>query len=154
MTLSDAGAAFGRLPRIVPLVGVAVLLYAPHLGSAPVYLGQDEVFFGVTAHSIASTAHDINGRFLPLYFQWPGRIPAVWFQPIPVYFTALFLKALPLSEWSIRLPTLVLGLADIVLIYLVATRVFNSTRSALIASTLLMLTPGVQTVRNELIIGQ
>ena len=130
-----------RFRRIVPLAGIAFLLYAPYLGSAPIYLGQDEVFFGVTAHSIASTGRDINGRFLPLYFQWPDRVPAVWFQPIPVYFTALFLKVLPLSEWSIRLPTLVLGLADIVLIYVVGTRVFKSTRPALIAAALLTLTP-------------
>ena len=116
-------------------------MYAPYLGSAPVYLGQDEVFFGVTAHSIASTARDINGRFLPLYFQWPGRVPAVWFQPIPVYVMALFLKVLPLSEWSIRLPTLLFGIADIVLIYFVAARIFKRERSAVIASVLLALTP-------------
>ncbi len=141
MTLSRAGVAMRGLAKIVPVVAVAVLLYAPYLGSAPVYLGQDEVFFGVTAHSIASTARDINGRFLPLYFQWPGRAPAVWFQPIPVYVMAFFLKVLPLSEWSIRLPTLVFGVADIVLINFVAARIFKSERSALFASALLALTP-------------
>jgi 4-amino-4-deoxy-L-arabinose transferase-like glycosyltransferase len=141
MTLSRTGVAIGRLPGIVFVVAVTVLLYAPYLGSAPVYLGQDEVFFGVTAHSIASTGNDINGRFLPLYFQWPGRTPAVWFQPVPVYVMAFFLKIVPLSEWSIRLPTLLFGIADIVLIYFVAARMFKSERSGLIAAALLVLTP-------------
>jgi 4-amino-4-deoxy-L-arabinose transferase-like glycosyltransferase len=129
------------VPHVVLIVAAALLLYAPYLGSAPIYLGQDEVFFAVSAQSIAATAHDINGRFLPLYFQWPGRSPAVWFQPIPVYFTALFLKVLPVSEWTIRLPTLVVGLTDIVLIYFIASRIFQRGRSAIVAAVLLMLTP-------------
>ena len=129
------------VPGVVLIVAAALLLYGPYLGSAPIYLGQDEVFFAVSAQSIATTAHDINGRFLPLYFQWPGRSPAVWFQPIPVYFTALFLKVLPVSEWTIRLPTLVVGLTDIVLIYFIAARIFKRERSAIVAAVLLMLTP-------------
>jgi 4-amino-4-deoxy-L-arabinose transferase-like glycosyltransferase len=127
--------------HIVWIVGLAGLIYLPYLGHAPIYLGQDEVFFAVSAHSIASTAHDINGRFMPLYFEWPGRSPAVWFQPIPVYLTALFLRALPVSEWAIRLPTVVLGLTDIALIYFIAARIFKRERSAIVAAVLLMLTP-------------
>ena len=65
----------------------------------------------------------------------------MWFQPIPVYFTALFLTVLPVSEWAIRLPTVVLGVTDIVLFYFVAARVFNRPFLAAIAAGLLALTP-------------
>ena len=130
------------LPAVVLIAAAACLVYAPFLGYSPPYLAHDEVFFGLNGHQIASTARDINGRWLPLYFQWPPHTqPDVWFQPIPVYFTALFLTVLPVSEWAIRLPTVVLGLTDIVLVYLVATRVFNRPLLAAIAAGLLALTP-------------
>ena len=130
------------LPAVVLIAAAACLLYAPFLGYSPAYLAHDEVFFGLNGHQIASTARDINGRWLPLYFQWPPNTqPDVWFQPIPVYFTALFLTVLPVSEWAIRLPTVVLGLIDIVLVYLVAARVFDRPFLAAIAAGLLALTP-------------
>ena len=130
------------LPAVALIAVAACLVYAPFLGYSPAYLAHDEVFFGVNGHQIASTARDVNGRLLPLYFQWPPHTqPDVWFQPIPVYFTALFLTVLPVSEWAIRLPTLVLGLVDIVLFYFVASRVFDRPLLAAIAAGLLALTP-------------
>jgi 4-amino-4-deoxy-L-arabinose transferase-like glycosyltransferase len=135
---------FNSNSRLILTVVVvcSFLLYAPYLGSTPVYIAADEVFFGLNAHSIAFTGHDINGRFLPLYFQWPAQIaPHVWFQPIIVYFTAVFFRVLPVSEWSIRLPTILVALTDIVLVYLVAKRIFTRERSAVIAAVLFALTP-------------
>ena len=49
------------------LVAVCAL-YAIDLGRAPVYLHEAEVLFALHARSIATTAHDTNGRLLPLYF--------------------------------------------------------------------------------------
>jgi hypothetical protein len=34
--------------------------------SSPGFLSSDETAFAVQAHAIATTAHDENGRFLPL----------------------------------------------------------------------------------------
>ena len=80
----------------VVLLPLAVLvLYASALAYTPAYLCDAEVLFALNAHSIASTARDVNGRFLPLYFQVYADM---WFQPVIVYFTALFLTVLPVTE--------------------------------------------------------
>ncbi len=133
----------GRRPATILLLALAtVALYGTRLSDAPMYLGQDEVFFGITAHSIASTGRDLGGRLLPLYFQWPAEISTnVFYQPMLIYSTALLLKAVPLSEAAIRAPTVVVGLADVVLMYVVALRIFKRESSAVLAAVLLLLTP-------------
>jgi hypothetical protein len=45
------------------------------------------LLFGLQAHSIATTAHDINGRLLPVYFQMPPLGDKTWWHPVLVYFT-------------------------------------------------------------------
>src|ERR1051325_3004772 len=97
-----------RATTLAPLfVAMAtVALYAPFLQHAPVYLAHDDVFFGLQAHSIASTWRDLDGRFMPLYFH---ILKGYWAQPVLIYSTALFLKILPLSEATIRLPSVLVG---------------------------------------------
>ncbi len=53
------------------LLAAAVVLYARHLGDAPVYMSPDEVIIAVDAHSVATTGRDVHGAFMPLYFQDP-----------------------------------------------------------------------------------
>src|SRR5216684_4039779 len=77
--------AVTRIPAV--LLAVAILLvYTSYLQHSPVHLHHDEVFFALNAQSIASSGHDLNGRFMPLYFQ---ILPGVWFHPILVYSMAL-----------------------------------------------------------------
>ena len=119
----------------------AFALYAVNLGRAPIYLHEAEVLFALHAHSIATTLHDTNGRLLPLYFQMPSIGENVWFHPAIVYAMVPFLKVLPVTEAAIRLPSVFLGLTDLVLIYLIAKRLFQSERWALVAVVFLGLTP-------------
>jgi 4-amino-4-deoxy-L-arabinose transferase-like glycosyltransferase len=115
-----------------------LVVYATRLSYSPVYLHHDEVFFALQAHSIASTGRDVYGRFFPLYFQMSEN---VWFQPVLVYFTGLFLTVLPLSESAVRLPSAVLGTIDVVLVYLIGRRMFKRELPAVSAAVLLGLTP-------------
>ena len=126
---------------IAVLVAAAVLLlYAPKLGHVPPYLHHDEVFFANQAHAIATTGRDTEGRWMPASFEvYPGS----WFQPILVYFTALFLKLLPLSETTVRLPSVVIGAIDTALVYLIAARVFGGVRWGLVAAGLMSLSPAL-----------
>jgi 4-amino-4-deoxy-L-arabinose transferase-like glycosyltransferase len=78
---------------------------------------------------------------MPLYFQMRPIGDNVWFQPSLVYFTALFLTILPVSEWAIRLPSAIVGTIDVVLVYFIAKRLFGAGRPALLAAALLALTP-------------
>lgn len=124
----------------VLLAGTAVL-YSFDLGRAPIYLHEAEILFVNHAYAIATTGHDMNGRFLPLYFQMPPIGPNVWFHPAVVYLTALFLTILPLTEFTARLPSVAVALVDVALMYFVARRLFRSHRLGLIAAALLALTP-------------
>jgi 4-amino-4-deoxy-L-arabinose transferase-like glycosyltransferase len=124
---------------IAAAIAAGVLcLYLPNLGRVPPYLHHDEVFFANQAHAIASTGRDTDGRLLPLSFEvYPGS----WFQPILVYFTALFLKVLPLSESAGRVRSAGGGAIVAALVYLIAVHAFGSVRWALVASALMAITP-------------
>src|SRR5439155_16164920 len=60
----------------------AAVLYTVRLNGVPPSLSTDETAFALQAHAIATTAHDTNGRLLPLYFQ---MVENVWFHPALVY---------------------------------------------------------------------
>jgi 4-amino-4-deoxy-L-arabinose transferase-like glycosyltransferase len=123
------------------LVLVTVSLYSLWLGYSPIYMHDAEVLFALHARSIAATLRDSNGTFLPLYFHMPSIGANVWFHPMIVYFSALFLKVLPFTDWAVRFPSVVVGTIDVLLIYLVATRIFRSRVYGVIAAVLLALTP-------------
>jgi hypothetical protein len=60
----------------------AAVIYTAQLGSSPIYLNNDETEFALQAHAIATTARDVEGRFLPLYFHVAENS---WFHPALVY---------------------------------------------------------------------
>src|SRR5262249_53091101 len=88
---------------------------------------------------IATTGRDLRGEMLPLYSQTAEHS---WYQPLVIYLTALVLKVAPLSERAIRLPTVAIAIVDIVLIYLVARRMFRSEWLGVGAAGMLALSPG------------
>jgi 4-amino-4-deoxy-L-arabinose transferase-like glycosyltransferase len=124
--------------RILLLAAATLVLYASLLERSPIYLNNDEAAFAVQAHAIATTARDDQGRLLPLYF---NMLPSVWYQPVIVYAIALTLTVLPLNETVVRLPTVLVALADVVLVVVVARRIFRNDRAAIAAGALLALTP-------------
>jgi 4-amino-4-deoxy-L-arabinose transferase-like glycosyltransferase len=124
------------------LMAVAVLvLYTLGLEHTPPHLHRDEVLFAVQAQSIVSTGRDIEGRAFPVYFEMRALGEHVWFHPALVYLTALFLTVLPFTEWVVRLPSAVIGVIDVVLLYFIARRLFHGERWAMFVAGLLALTP-------------
>jgi len=86
-----------RLPAV--LIATATLtLYAIDLARAPIYLHEAEVLFALHAHAISATAHDLYGRFMPLYFQMRPIGENVWFHPVIVYVSAIFFKVETVPE--------------------------------------------------------
>jgi 4-amino-4-deoxy-L-arabinose transferase-like glycosyltransferase len=124
------------------LVAVAVL-YARRLGDAPVYMSPDEVIIAVDAYSLAETGRDVHGVAMPLYFkiQMHGEQRIGWFMPVIFYAIALALKVWPLSEVSARLPSAIVGITDVVLIFFIARRIFKSEWLAIVTACMLALTP-------------
>src|SRR5262252_7492851 len=123
------------------VIALNVVLYSLWLSWSPVYLHDAEVLFALHARSIAATLRDTNGTFLPLYFHMPSIGENVWFHPMIVYFSALFLKVLPFADWSVRFPSVIIGTIDVLLIYLVGVRLFRSRAYAWLAAALLAMTP-------------
>jgi 4-amino-4-deoxy-L-arabinose transferase-like glycosyltransferase len=123
------------------LIAIAVAgLYATRLGLSPIYLMHDESKFSLQAQSIAATGRDLTGHFLPVYFteeEFPaGRDPLI------IYATAIGLKVLPLSEAAVRVPTALLGMLDVVLMFFLSRRLLGSDRMGAVGALLLALTPG------------
>jgi 4-amino-4-deoxy-L-arabinose transferase-like glycosyltransferase len=65
----------------------------------------------------------------------------VWFCPVLVYVTAAFLKVVPLSEIAVRLPSVVVGALDVVLIFFLARLLFDDDRWAWFSAVVLAMTP-------------
>jgi 4-amino-4-deoxy-L-arabinose transferase-like glycosyltransferase len=126
----------------IVLLSLAVFaVYAFRLEHTPPHLHRDEVMFALQAQSIAATGHDLEGRLLPLYFEMRAMGEHVWFHPVLVYVTAMFLKVLPLGEQVVRIPSVVIGVIDVLLMFFIARRIFQSDRWALLVAAMLALTP-------------
>ena len=126
-----------RAPIILLIIAAAVYLWRLH--DAPMYLASDEAIIANDAYAIATTGRTIDGVFLPLYIYIP--LSASWFMPYIYYWTALWLTVLPLAEWSIRVPTAIIGLAGLVLMYRAARKLLGDRVLALIATAMLACAP-------------
>ena len=122
-------------------IGTAAL-YLPRLQDAPIFALRDEIYFALTAHSVAFTGRDPSGIFLPVYFPiGPAGHPLMWFQPMLLYAIALVLRMMPFTEGTIRLPMVAAAVVDVVLVYLVARRLCKRELPAIAAAVLLALSP-------------
>ena len=99
-----------RALLLVAVVIAAAVLYTTRLNRVPSYLSSDETAFALQAHAIATTAHDENGRLLPLYFQ---MMQNVWFHPALVYLMAPVLAVVRPMPWAVRLPIVIVALCNI-----------------------------------------
>ena len=131
---------FRRAPAAaaLSLLGLVAWVYGAGLDRSPAYLVHDEVVYAINAHAIATTLRDINGQFLPVSIYVTGGFFAT---PVNIYLTALFLKVLPLTEVTTRLPSVVIGLANIMLLFAIARKVFKRDWLALVAAGVFALTP-------------
>jgi 4-amino-4-deoxy-L-arabinose transferase-like glycosyltransferase len=130
-----------RRALVAVLIAVPIVwIYGRGLGDAPVYLHHDEVLVALNAHAIAETGRDPTGARLPLYFR---NVDGVLQTPVSIYCTALVFKLLPVSEASIRVPSVIVGLVTVVLMYFLARALFHTDTLAVIAAVLLALTPAL-----------
>ena len=105
---------------IIFILGLALFLRLYQLGSLPISLFGDEIDAGYQAWSLATTLCDYRGHFLPTYIQSLSE----WRAPFLMYVTAPFVGLLGPSAFSVRLPSALLGVASIYLIYLISRKLF------------------------------
>jgi 4-amino-4-deoxy-L-arabinose transferase-like glycosyltransferase len=132
------------------LVITGLILYTTRLDFVPPYLIHDEAQGALQAHAIATTAHDLSGRLLPLYFTEPEFVPGR--DPALIYVTALGLKVLPFTEAGARTPTALVAVLDVVLMFFAARALFRRTWAGVLAAIMIMVAP-VHFIRGRLMLS-
>ena len=141
-----------RIPAAVVVVCLlaSAAAYVWQLDRRPVYLGGDEAHFGVHGHAIAQDGRNLDGMRLPLFInlwdpaadQRPRDLHTRWYQPMLFYIVAFELLFLPLTEFTLRLPTaLIAGLIVPWLTYAVGLRLFRSPALAGVAALIMATSP-------------
>lgn len=91
------------------------------LNVIPVGFHGDEVNIAYNAWSLKETGKDINGNFLPIVInQWGDYRAAGYY-----YFTALSFFIFGLSDWAVRFPAAFFGSLSVILIWLIADKLYN-----------------------------
>lgn len=128
------------------LVGTCAL-YFRALDSVPVVVAVDEARFALHGHSIATRGSDLAGNRWPLFFHITDPLnptatdSETWWQPALFYLVAGVFRFAPPAAWSLRLPTTILAIVNVILIYLVARKLFSNGWYAVLAAGFLALTP-------------
>jgi 4-amino-4-deoxy-L-arabinose transferase-like glycosyltransferase len=140
----DAGGATD-VTKLAPwvLLIAAAAIYTWRLGEMPTYVAPDEAIIAVDAHALATTGRDIHGNAMPLYFyiQVPNSERSGWFTPVIFYLSAAVQLVLPFSEWSIRIPSVIVGLTNLILLFVLGRQLFGSTWIALMTAAVLAMSP-------------
>lgn len=107
------------------------------LDITPPGFNADEAALGYNAYSILKTGKDEWGASFPLVFKsFSDYKPGLY-----VYLVTPFVAILGLNEFSVRLPSIILGALSIVLIYFLSKEFFKKESAALAASFLLSISP-------------
>lgn len=122
---------------LIAIIILASALRLYKLGTVPPSISWDEAAVGYNAWTIANYARDEYGKLFPAFFTSFGDNK----HPIHIYVTALSVKLLGLSEFSIRLPAAIFGILNVLLIFILAKLMFSSEILGLLASFFLAVSP-------------
>ena len=105
----------------IAIVLLAAILRLYKLNSYPVSLSWDEAAIGYNAYSISQTGADEYAIKWPILFKSFNdyKLPGY------IYLDSIFIKFLGLSEFSVRLPSALLGTLAIILMYFLTKRLFD-----------------------------
>ncbi|MCX6724741.1 MAG: glycosyltransferase family 39 protein [Candidatus Shapirobacteria bacterium] len=115
----------------------AAFLRFYRLGSIPPSLDWDETSIGYNAYSILKTGKDEYGHFLPFIFKSFGDYkPGLY-----IYLTVPSVAFFGLNEFAVRLPSALVGVASVWLIYQLAMLLFKKKPLAFFVSLALAVSP-------------
>lgn len=104
----------------------------------PTGLTVDESAFGWNAALLSRSAHDQNGKFLPLFVSSINN--SDWRQPWTQYYITLFFKIFGISIYNLRLSSVILILISSILLFRLASMLLNL-KYALFSIFLFVFTP-------------
>jgi len=99
---------------------LAILIRLAGLGSWGMGFFRDEAALGYNSWSISQTARDEFGQFMPVVF----RSFEVFFLPLYVYLSAIFMTVLGLTVFSTRLVSALSGIGIVVVTYFLTKTIF------------------------------
>lgn len=103
----------------------------------PPSLSWDEASIGYDAWSLLQDGKDQWGEKLPFIFRSFGEYK----YPLHIYITALFVGIFGLTDSIVRLPSALLGVINILLIFFLARYLTNNNRIALVSALFLAISP-------------
>lgn len=106
---------------LIAVIALAAVLRLWRLGDYPIHLTNDEAAIGYNAYSILKTARDEHGVFLPVVFKSFGD----WKPGLYIYLTVPTVAVFGLTEFAVRLPSALAGIFSVVLLYMLAKKLFD-----------------------------
>lgn len=107
------------------------------LDQVPVSLNWDEIDAAYNAYTISNWGRDEWGKFLPLVFT-SFRDDK---HPIHIYITAPFVKLFGLSDFTARLPSAIIGILSVAIIFFLGRILFKSDLVGLFSALFLAVSP-------------
>jgi 4-amino-4-deoxy-L-arabinose transferase-like glycosyltransferase len=121
---------------LILVLTLATVLRVFALGSYPSGLNADEASIGYNAYSLLQTGKDEHGVSWPLVFRsFDDYKPAVYF-----YLVLPFVKFIGLDIWAVRLPSALLGVASVYLLYLIVSSLTKNKQLLAIISAFILAT--------------
>jgi hypothetical protein len=122
------------------LLAIVVVVYGTALDRVPPHLAHDEVVIEVNARNVAKSGLGVDIKRFPGVFGdsalgMPGG------ESLTTYWTAFVIKTLWEDEFAIRRASVLIGLLNVVLMFLVARRYFDNLAAGAFAAILLAMTP-------------
>lgn len=126
---------------IIAIIILAGLIRLPALDKYPAGLNADEAAIGYNDYSLLQTGKDEHGASWPLVFRsFDDYKPPVYF-----YLALPFVKFMGPTVWAVRLPSAILGILSIYLIYLLVLEIFADEKHgrllALLSALMLTVSP-------------
>ena len=103
----------------------------------PVSVYWDEASIGYNAYSIATDLKDEWGVKLPLHFRAFGEFKL----PVYIYSAVVFVKAIGLNEFGVRLPSVFYSLGTLIVVYLLTKKITKKEDAAILAGFFLSFSP-------------
>jgi len=122
------------------LLAIVVAVYGTALDRVPPHLAHDEVVIELNARSVAKNGLGLEAQRFPALFGdsalgMPGG------ESLTTYWTAFVIKTLWEDEFAIRRASVLIGLLNVALMFLVARRYFDNLAAGAFAAVLLAMTP-------------
>ncbi len=107
------------------------------ISEVPVSVYWDEASIGYNAYAISTDLADEWGVTLPLHFRAFGEFKL----PVYIYSVAVFVKAIGLNEYAVRLPAVFYSLGTLIVVYLLTKKITHKDSTAILAGFILCISP-------------